>query len=584
MTIGVPVGAGGSSAVKSHIAFRSDDGTVSEVASEDETGGKDAESRVTLVASNKEQRGQDDTSSSSSSSGTQQNQPRLSRKSHGRQLSQVKEAPANACSEITIDPTPLHQRFEERRLSLNDSPEVRTPDRPSFFGRISRTVSGSLYHSVATEAPYKDSPVSELSREEQTCRFWSRSRSDSGSTVSLLREVQKDIGAGTTIPVTAVERATASRMLIKEINKISRLVLQQYCSNGHPLNVELYPLSKILHLYEDAFGIGLRPDPLFQPTVRNMYLSDFEKIVPKGNATPYAVLAGIQAIYPHERLGVALVSDVAEQTSRFQQWLKTCLIDSCLGERIEMALSHQDFLQGWYYPQAIVIDEDLVQELIATCRGLDAIEIDGAREQKSSKAKPVDLPPDSTTTGNTPSKDTFSKVLRIEEGGDNKHVVQGENMADDISSVAPLSPDTVDTRAKMNDGSEENNSEEEWLTTQIEGMHLTSRGMTGSIGDVMLGDDYGICSPMNNGDMTQTSPSASPTLTTRHREPMDEPVETMRSAASQLWNRSDGGVQRSAFSSQELPIYQQITMATAQVRVAVCVMTMLRRMRCRQAS
>ena len=548
---------------------------MSEAASEDEVG-KDVESRVTLVASNKEQSGQDDMSPASSSSGAQHHH-RLSRKSHGRQLSQVKEASVNACSEITIDPTPFQQSFEERRLSLNDSPEVKTPDRPSFFGRISRTVSGSLYHSVATEAPYRDSPVSELSREEQTCRFWSRSRSDSGSTTSLLREVQKDMGAGTTIPVTAVERATASRMLIKEINKISRLVLQQYCSNGHPLNVELYPLSKILHLYEDAFGIGLRSKPLFQPTVRNMYLSDFEKIVPRGNATPYAVLAGIQAIYPHERLGVALVSDVAEQTSRFQQWLKTCLIDSCLGERIEMALSHQDFLQGWYYPQAIVIDEDLVQELIATCRGLDAIEIDGAREQKLSKAKPLSLSASRTTTGKIPSlqrhrcrhrsRHSENALFCVGDGGDNKNVVQEGNLADDISSVAPLSPDAVDTKIKMNDGSEDNNSEEEWLTTQIEGMHLTNRGMTESIGDVMLGDDYGICSPMNNGDTTQTTPSTSPTLI-HHRGPMDEPVETMRSAASQLWNRSDG-VQRSAFSSQELPIYQQITMATAQVCVAV---------------
>lgn len=304
-------------------------------------------------------------------------------------LGQVQETEVSACADETAEEEDHDQDSETKLTSSDTSQDFKKPDRISLFGRITRSLSGTLHHSTMTDPTHKDNKTSYLSREEQTSRFWSRQRSGSGSSATLLREVEKDIGAGISTPVTAKERSKASQLLVREINKVARLVLQQYCSNGLPLSVDLYPLSKMLRLYEEAFSIGLRPCPLFQPTVPNMYLSDFEKILPRGNATPHSLLLGLRTIYPHEQFGIQTIAEDenADVSSQFQEWLKACLVDSCLGERMESVLKHQEFLKGWYCPQAIVTNEDLIQEIIASCRGLDVISIEGGCKNQTSSSK-----------------------------------------------------------------------------------------------------------------------------------------------------------------------------------------------------
>lgn len=262
-------------------------------------------------------------------------------------------------------------------------------DRVSFLGKITRSLSGTMGHSNS-EPVFKETLSSKLSHEEQTCRFWSRERSQAVP-ASLLREVEKELGAGNTKHVTDEERSRAAQMLMKEINKVSRLVLQQYCSNGLPLSVDLYPLSKLLPLYQDAFEIGLRPRPSFPSTIMDTRWSDYENLIHERDITPYALLMSMQKVCPFEPLGLVAYPDDDEHDDsyRFQTWLKNCLLDKCLGNRMEKLLNKQEFLQGWYTPQAIITNEDLIQELITSCRNLDPVSIEGADERQKFEANKI---------------------------------------------------------------------------------------------------------------------------------------------------------------------------------------------------
>lgn len=207
-------------------------------------------------------------------------------------------------------------------------------------------------------------------------------RGDSSSSFSRLWSWSRKLSSGESFNLlqsksfTLEERQAAARLLLKELTDTTRRIIQQYSINKHPLSIESYPLSKLCSLYEEAFSFGMRPCPLFRPSGPIKYLSDLEEVLTKGSASSIALLYGLETLLGVKGLDAAKFRKWPEEDDeQFRLWLHSSVLDRTLATKVEIVIRNGDFLQGWYYPRAVIVDEDLSQQLVASCHSIAGIEI-----------------------------------------------------------------------------------------------------------------------------------------------------------------------------------------------------------------